>query len=65
MERVIRQIETECVETQVGLTSALNGIESAIALMSDDDEYRPALMNVRRALLVRLQRAPLAAVKPR
>jgi hypothetical protein len=52
-------------QTLAALDVALCGVEAAIRMMSDDDEFRPGLLQIRGVLLRRVRRPPLELVPQR
>jgi hypothetical protein len=52
-------------QADLALERVIVSLEEAMSLLPPDDDYRPALLQIRTALLARLERAPLAAVPRR
>lgn len=52
-------------QATLAIIRTVESIEDLMSLLPPDDEYRPALLEVRTALLARAERAPLALVQPR
>jgi hypothetical protein len=52
-------------QADMALERVIVSLEEAMSLLPPDDDYRPALLQIRTALLARLERAPLAAVPRR
>jgi hypothetical protein len=48
----------------MGLSSALDGLETAIGVLPLDDEFREPFLQMRRGILLRLGRVPLRPVPP-
>jgi hypothetical protein len=59
-----RRLQAEDPETAMGLSSALDGLETAIGVLPLDDEFREPFLQMRRGILLRLGRVPLRPVPP-